>query len=70
MTTDGKVLDAAKVRAWCRSRGIPVPAGGVLPADVLASYAADRVVVTCPRHWRDREVHADMPDPGCPGCRR
>lgn len=67
--TDGMVLDAAKVRAWCRSRGVPVAAEGVLPAEVLASYAADTVTVTCPRHWLDREVHADMPDAGCPRCR-
>lgn len=68
MLSDRMVLDAAKVRAWCRSRGVPVAAEGVLPAEVLASYAADTVVVTCPRHWLDREVHADAPDLDCPRC--
>lgn len=68
MTADGMVLDASKVRAWCRSRGVPVAPGGVLPAEVLARYVNDTVTVTCSRHWVDRKVHADMPDSGCPRC--
>lgn len=69
MHADDIVIDPTRVRTWCRARGVPVAAKGALPVDVLASYAADTVVITCPRHWLDREVHADMPDAGCPRCR-
>lgn len=70
MSIETTALDLAKVRAWCQARGVPVAPNGVLPADVLARYAADVVIVTCPRHWLDREVHADLSDAGCAGCRR
>lgn len=64
------IIVPEKVRAWCRARGVAVAPGGVLHADVLARYTADTVVITCPVHWVDRDVHPDGEDSGCPRCTR